>query len=87
LELTRQYNSKSLNELVKEPNYEADLILSKLKQILLNTKSKRLEIYASSEVIQFINKNETFNKFINDNELQIIYKVSDKLNIKHLPYN
>lgn len=87
LELSRQYTSKSFNELVKKPNYEADLILSKLKQILLNTKSKRLEINTSREAIQFINKNEEFNEFIKDNELQIIYNESDKLSIKHLPYN
>jgi ribonuclease G len=86
LEMTRQYTNKNLNELIKNINYEADLILSNLKEIIFNTKSKKLEISASNECIELIKNNENFNKFIDDNNLKLLYKISEKVKIKHLPF-
>ncbi len=86
LEMTKQYKNKSLNNLFSDTKYEADLIFSKLLQIIRTSKSKKLEVNCSKNCIDFLNSNQSYNDFLNSNKLHIKYVISDVINIIHKPF-
>ena len=86
LEMTKQYTNNSLNNLFSDRKYEADLIFSKLLKIVRTSKSKKLEINCSAECIAFLNSNQSYNTFLNNNNFLIKYVVSDIINVFHKPF-
>lgn len=99
LEMTKQYTNKSVFNLItnecnschngrdKNNKYEADIVVSKLKNIILETNSKRLEIRGNASLINYLNKNIKFNDFLVENDIEIVYNEQCRLEIKHLPFN
>jgi len=98
LELTKQYTHKDLlsmltsrssniiNNIVLNHKYYADLLISDIRQILINSNSRKIGIYCNEEAIQFIKKEKFIQDYFIRSNLEVEYHISDEIKIKHLPF-
>jgi ribonuclease G len=98
LELTKQYTHKDLlsmltnrssriiNNISLNYKYFADLLISQIKQLLINTNSRKIGIYCDEATVNFLKNEQFIQDYFIRNNLIIEYNISDEVRIKHLPY-
>lgn len=98
LELTKQYTHKDLltmltnksrniiNNYFLNCKYYSDLLISEIKQILINTNSRKIGIYCNQETIGFLKEEKFIQDYFSQNNLIVEYNISDEVKIKHLPF-
>lgn len=76
--------SECIGGKVLNPKMISDEIVIKLKRIVNNTNGQKLLIQTRKDVIDYLENNEPFQKFIKEHTLDIKYDISNTLEIKHL---
>lgn len=98
LELTKQYTHKALltmltnksssiiNNYFLNHKYYSDLLISDIKQLLINTNSRKIGIYCNQKTIEFMRDERFIQDYFIKNNLIVEYHISDEVKIKHLPF-